>query len=134
MEIERKFLVTNKNVISNIIKKYDRKEIIQDYLYIDSFTAIRKRKIVDKKVEKYFYTVKTMKTGISVNEIEKEITKKEYDKLKLNPKYNTIIKDRFVIYYLNNSRVALVSFLVFLLLNHFGNDHQVSFVSQIIQH
>ena len=107
MEIERKFLVTNKNVISNIIKKYDRKEIIQDYLYIDSFTAIRKRKIVDKKVEKYFYTVKTMKTGISVNEIEKEITKKEYDKLKLNPKYNTIIKDRFVIYYLNNLKIEL---------------------------
>lgn len=105
MEIERKFLITDKNAISNIIKNYNKKEIIQDYLYIDSFTAIRKRKIVDKKVEKYFYTVKTMKTGISVNEIEKEITQKEYDELKLNQKYNSIIKDRFIIPYLENLKI-----------------------------
>ena len=105
MEIERKFLINDKNAINNIIKNYNKKEIIQDYLYIDSITAIRKRKIVDKKIEKYFYTVKTMKTGISVNEIEKEITQKEYDELKLNPKYNSIIKDRFVIPYLDNLKI-----------------------------
>ena len=105
MEIERKFLITDKNVINDIIKKYDKKEIIQDYLYIDSFTAIRKRKIVTDSIEKYFYTVKTMKTGLSVNEIEKEITKSEYDKLKLNPKYNSIIKDRFIIPYLENLKI-----------------------------
>ena len=105
MEIERKFLITDKNAISNIIKNYNKKEIIQDYLYIDSFTAIRKRKIVTDSIKKYFYTVKTMKTGLSVNEIEKEITQNEYDKLKLNSHYNRIIKDRFIIPYLENLKI-----------------------------
>lgn len=105
MEIERKFLITDKNAISNIIKNYNKKEIIQDYLYIDSFTAIRKRKIVTDSIKKYFYTVKTMKIGLSVNEIEKEITQNEYDKLKLNSHYNRIIKDRFIIPYLENLKI-----------------------------
>lgn len=105
MEIERKFLITDKNAINNIIKNYTKKEIVQDYLYIDYFTAIRKRKIVTGSIKKYFYTVKTMKTGLSVNEIEKEITQDEYDKLKLNLKYNSIIKDRYIIPYLENLKI-----------------------------
>ena len=40
MEIERKFLIKD---ISNLdLSNYHHKTIIQDYLYIDKFTAIRK--------------------------------------------------------------------------------------------
>ena len=42
MEIERKFLVKNINELD--LSKYNHKTIIQDYLYIDRFTAIRRRK------------------------------------------------------------------------------------------
>ena len=68
---------------------------------------IRKRKLIDSVGEKYIYTVKTMKTGISVNEFEKEITKKEYISLKINPDYNTIIKDRYIVPYLDNLKIEI---------------------------
>lgn len=45
MEIERKFLVKDINAINEIISKYPRKTITQDYLYVDDYTAVRKRKI-----------------------------------------------------------------------------------------
>ncbi len=98
MEIERKFLISDNDIINKIIKEYSKKKIVQDYLYIDSYTAIRKRKIIIKSTEKYMYTVKTMKVGLSVNEFEKEITKDEYNSLKLNKGYNTLIKDRYLIH------------------------------------
>ena len=95
MEIERKFLV--KDINSLDLSKYHHKTIVQDYLYVDRFTAIRKRKITDNNNNKYTYTIKTAKVGISVNEIEKDITKDEYNNLSLNPIYNTIEKERYLI-------------------------------------
>lgn len=97
MEIERKFLI--KDINSLDLSKYHHKTIIQDYLYVDKFTAIRKRKIFENNSDKYIYTIKTAKVGISVNEIEKEISKEEYNNLSLNLNYNTIEKERYIIPY-----------------------------------
>lgn len=107
MEIERKFLVNDKNIIKTLINKYNKKEITQDYLYIDNYTSVRKRKIVNMSNTKYVYTVKTMKTGISVNEFEKEITENEYHNLKINGSFNRIIKDRYIIPYIDNLKIEL---------------------------
>lgn len=107
MEIERKFLVKDLNKVKEIIKLAKKNEIIQDYLYIDDYTVVRKRKIVEEKIIKYKYTVKTMKTGISVNEFEKEITEREYEKLQINNKYFTLKKDRYIIPYFNNLNIEL---------------------------
>lgn len=97
MEIERKFLIDK---INFDLEKYKSKYIKQQYLYKDIFTAIRKRLIIQNNVSKYFYTIKTNKNGFSVNEIEKEITQDEYDKL--NNENNTeIIKTRYIIPYQN---------------------------------
>ena len=104
MEIERKFLVKDINAINEIISKYPKKTITQDYLYVDDYTAVRKRKIEKSGNTKYVYTVKTMKVGISVNEFEKEITKEEYDALKINAEYITLSKDRYVIPYVDESK------------------------------
>ena len=99
MEIERKFLVKNINELD--LSKYNHKTITQDYLYIDNFTAIRKRKICENNINKYTYTIKTAKVGISVNEIEREITESEYNNLPINSNYNTIEKERYIIPYEN---------------------------------
>lgn len=80
MEIERKFLV--KDISGIDLSKYSRKQIVQDYLYKDLYTIIRKRKIIKDDNEIYKYTIKTDKKGVTVNEIEKEITKSDYDMLK----------------------------------------------------
>ncbi len=97
MEIERKFLIDK---INFDLEKYKSKYIKQQYLYKDILTAIRKRLIIQNNVSKYFYTIKTNKNGFSVNEIEKEITQDEYDKL--NNENNTeIIKTRYIIPYQN---------------------------------
>ena len=72
MEIERRFLVQNIDEKINL-NEYEYKEIVQDYLYVDKLTAIRKRKITKNDFKKYMYTVKTGKKGISVNEYEEEI-------------------------------------------------------------
>ena len=97
MEIERKFLIDK---INFDLEKYKSKYIKQQYLYKDIFTAIRKRLIIQNNVSKYFYTIKTNKNGFSVNEIEKEITQDEYDKI--NNENNTeIIKTRYIIPYQN---------------------------------
>ena len=48
-----------------------------------------------------------MKTGISVNEFEKEITEREYEKLQINNKYFTLKKDRYIIPYFNNLNIEL---------------------------
>ena len=97
MKIERKFLIDK---INFDLEKYKSKYIKQQYLYKDIFTAIRKRLIIQNNVSKYFYTIKTNKNGFSVNEIEKEITQDEYDKI--NNENNTeIIKTRYIIPYQN---------------------------------
>ena len=107
MEIEKKFVVRDINKVNEIISKYSKKQITQDYLYADTYTAIRKRKVEQNNNTKYFYTVKTMKVGISVNEIEKEISKEEYNSLKINENYTTLLKDRYIIPYIDNLKIEM---------------------------
>ena len=105
MEIERKFLI--EDITSLDLTKYKHKEIIQDYLYIDLFSVIRKRKIVQADKVQYKYTIKTGKNGISVNEIERELSKEEYEKLLINKNYKTLIKERYIIPYLEDLKIEL---------------------------
>ena len=109
MEIERRFLIKDKNKAEELIKEYKetKKTITQDYIYSDIFTAIRKRKIEKNNEAKYFYTVKTGKKGFSVNEFEEEISKEKYDLLKIDEARITIKKDRFIIPYINNLKIEL---------------------------
>ena len=99
MEIERKFLITDLGEIKKNLSKYDNKHIVQNYVYKELFTAIRKRLITKDGKSKYFYTIKTNKEGFSVNEIEKEITMEDYYNIKCNPNYTEISKDRYIIPY-----------------------------------
>lgn len=48
MEIERKFLISDLSKIPDL-NKYKKKEIIQNYLYKDIYTAIRKRLIIENR-------------------------------------------------------------------------------------
>ena len=105
MEIERKFLINNVNHLT--LNRFANKEIIQDYLYVDDFTAIRKRKIIEDKDCIYTYTVKTNKVGIKVNEIETKITKEQYENLKINESFNQISKTRYIIPYKDNLKIEL---------------------------
>lgn len=105
MEIERKFLVNSLEGID--LSKYKNKRIIQDYLYSDKFTAIRKRHIIVNDEHKYIYTIKTGKAKFSVNEIEKEISEEEYNLLKINEQNNTIDKIRYLIPYENGLTIEL---------------------------
>ena len=110
MEIERKFLVEYGDEVKDLIEKYNdsKKSIVQDYIYSDLFTAIRKRKIKKAGNIKYVYTVKTSRTGqYSVNEIEKEITEDEYNLLKKDESRITIEKDRFFIPYNDGLTIEL---------------------------
>lgn len=92
MEIRKKFLIKDVNNLN--LGKYYHKTIIQNYLYVNKFTAIIKRKISDNNINKYTYTIKTFKVWISVNEIEKDISEEEYNNLSLNYNYN-----RFLTYF-----------------------------------
>ena len=97
MEIERKFLINKLPELN--LENLEQVEIWQDYLYIDKFTAIRKRKILKNNKIQYVYTVKTFKSDFAVNEHEKEISKQEYEKLMTNSKFNSIHKKRYKIPY-----------------------------------
>ena len=100
MEIERKFLVSDLNGLD--LSKYEYKHIIQDYLYKDKFTAIRKRKVINSDGStSYTYTIKTNKVGISVNEMEQAISEEDYICLNINPNFNQIDKTRYFIPYIN---------------------------------
>ena len=105
MEIERKFIIKDLSTIN--LQNYEYKDIIQDYLYKDNFTAVRKRKVITKNMTKYYYTIKTNKVGISVNEIEREIDEKQYNALLTNSLYHTIQKRRYIIPYINNLCIEL---------------------------
>ncbi len=109
MEIERRFLVKDTIKVNELIEKYKstQKRIVQDYIYSDIFTAIRKRMIIKNGEEKYIYTVKTGRKGMSVNEFENEITKEQYNILQKDPDRITIEKDRYVIPYENNLVIEL---------------------------
>jgi len=105
MEIERKFLI--KDISGLDLSKYKSKHIIQDYIYSDLFTTIRKRAIKVGDKTKYVYTIKTGRKGISVNEIENEITKEQYDKIATSSEYTQIEKDRYLIPYLDDLVIEL---------------------------
>lgn len=109
LEIERRFLVKDLNIVNKLIEEYkdSKKIIVQDYIYSDLLTAIRKRKIVKNNNEKYVYTVKTGRNLLSVNEYEEELTEEQYNSIKLNPSRYTIEKDRYVIPYMNNLKIEL---------------------------
>ncbi len=109
MEIERKFLVNLDNIKDIITNnEYVRKDITQDYLYFDKFTAIRKRKIVyNNTEEKYYYTIKTGHKGLSTNEIEHEISLNEYNELDVNINYHTLSKTRIIYPYIDNLKVEI---------------------------
>lgn len=109
MEIERRFLINNKEKVNELIREFkdSKKVIIQDYIFSDIFTAIRKRKIEKNGQVKYVYTVKTGKSNLSVNEFESEITKEQYDKLEKDESRITIEKDRYFIPYENNLIIEL---------------------------
>lgn len=109
MEIERRFLVKDITKVNELIDKYKstQKRIVQDYIYSDILTAIRKRVIIKNGEEKYIYTVKTGRRGMSVNEFENEITKEQYNILQKDPNRITIEKDRYVIPYKDNLIIEL---------------------------
>ncbi|MBQ3409449.1 MAG: hypothetical protein IJH12_09630 [Clostridia bacterium] len=109
LEIERRFYIKNIQKISEITEKYKdtKKTIIQDYIYSDMLTAIRKRKIIKNNMVKYIYTVKTGRKLIAVNEFEEEITKEQYDSIKTDPSRITIEKDRYVIPYKDGLNIEL---------------------------
>ena len=95
MEIEKKFLV--KDISHLDLSNYNKIEMVQDYLYIDKLTIVRKRKCIKNNKTTYTYTIKTDKKNLSVNEIEKEITEDEYNSLPINPNYNSLSKTRYII-------------------------------------
>lgn len=97
MEIERKFLV--KDLKDLDLTQYKSKHIVQDYLYSDIFTIVRKRKITVENKTKYTYTIKTDKTNYSVNELEKDITEQEYSNIPINPDNTQLSKTRYIIPY-----------------------------------
>lgn len=84
MEIERKFLIKKIPNLSNI--KCDK--IIQSYLSCDP--VIRIRNVND---EKYYITIKS-DGDIAREELEMEINKRQFDKLK-EKAGNEIIKNRY---------------------------------------
>lgn len=105
MEIEKKFLVKD---ISHIdLSNYNKIEMVQDYLYIDKLTIVRKRKYIKNNKITYTYTIKTDKKNLSVNEIEKEITESEYNSLLTNTNYNSLSKTRYIIPYINDLKIEL---------------------------
>jgi len=109
LEIERKFLVKDEEKVEQLIEEYKdtKKSLTQDYIYSDSLTAIRKRKIEKNSQVKYIYTVKTGHKGLSTNEFEEEISEELYNSLELNPNRIRIIKDRYVIPYTGDLKIEL---------------------------
>lgn len=105
MEIEKKFLV--KDISHLDLSNYNKIEMIQDYLYIDKLTIVRKRKCIKNNKTTYTYTIKTDKKNLSVNEIEKEITEEEYNSLPTNPSYNSLSKTRYIISYIKDLKIEL---------------------------
>ena len=105
MEIERRFLIKDLSKLD--LSQYKHERIIQDYLYKDRFTAIRKRKTIVENNITYTYTIKTKKVGISVNELENAISEDEYNSLKVHPNFNHIDKTRYIIPYIDNLNIEL---------------------------
>ncbi len=106
-EIEKKYSIVD---IPKLDKTMCIRKIIQEYVYQDTFSAIRKRKIYalhDENDCKYMYTVKTKGNTQSQNvvyEIENEITKETYDSI-LGNVYHVIEKWRIEIP-IGNKKIA----------------------------
>ena len=93
-EIERKYIIGE---IPNL-DKYKHKTIIQGYLYIDNYSEVRIRKVIDDDI-KYYYTVKINVNNLVRKEEEEEIDSKTYNELenKILKDTNIIVKDRYII-------------------------------------
>lgn len=109
MEIERRFLIRDIDKVNELVAQNasTRKAICQDYIYVDMFTAIRKRKAEKGGNTKYTYTIKTGGNGMSVNEIEREISEEEYNKLQKVEGTITIDKERYCIPYIDDLIIEL---------------------------
>lgn len=105
-EIERKYLV--KDISKLKLESYEKKTIIQVYVYHDKITTIRKRMIEKDGNVKYVYTAKIVKIGkFSTEEIEKEISKELYDQIQPTTPVNVIKKNRYIIPIENNLKIEL---------------------------
>lgn len=105
-EIEKKFLIED---VSNLdLNKYEKEEIHQDYLYKDTYTVVRRRKITKDGKERYLYTVKSSITGgLGVEELENEIPKEVYDNFVLNENNHPLEKTRYIIPYIDGLKIEL---------------------------
>lgn len=96
IEIERKFLLTNKEVDMFFnINKFNlskREEIIQ--FYIDENPEMRARKVKGEFKTKYYFTIKS-KGNMCREEYEIEVSQKFYNMLLSKRIYERIIKTRF---------------------------------------
>ena len=96
-EIEKKFTIS---YLPDEIKKITK--IKQKHIYKDSVCSIRVRKSINLKTHEtiYTHTIKTRREddgNFSVTELEREIKKSEYDKLKPFVGSKIIEKDRCII-------------------------------------
>ena len=109
LEIERKFLIEMPKL--EWIKKYTNCEVIQivqTYLGKSSNGfGNRVREIEINNMKKYFHTSKKSLSGITRIELEKEISKKEYDKYLENQKNRISLKKTRYIIKLNNLKYEI---------------------------
>lgn len=54
MEIERKFLINDLSKVSDCLSSCRKKDIVQNYLYKDIYSSIRKRLITEERANKVF--------------------------------------------------------------------------------
>ena len=105
-EIELKFAIENLPELNN--ENIEIFKIVQDYIYKDEFSTIRKRimKNIINGECKYIYTVKTdgdIKDKHSVYEIETEITEEKYNLIKSS---NNIVEKYRIKIQIGNELVA----------------------------
>lgn len=102
LEIEKKYLVSLEKIP---FASYPHKKITQGYIYNESFTEIRIRKVENEDNVKYFYTVKISgNNALQRNEIEFEINEEQFQSMlpKVIPTTHLIEKDRYLIPLENN--------------------------------
>lgn len=100
LEIERKFLIEYPNF--ELIKYRSKVEISQSYLIrVNPNVERRIRAWIQDNSAKYYYTEKMFLTGFTRQEVEREISKTEYDKLSLeiDSSIVTVEKVRYLLDY-----------------------------------
>ncbi|MCC8069020.1 MAG: hypothetical protein LIO71_04635 [Ruminococcus sp.] len=98
LEIERKFLIRYPNF--NVIHFQSKVDISQSYLVRNSTDVERRiRSWSEGGSTKYFYTEKKFLTGLTRQEVERKVSKSEYDTLKLEVDGSivTVEKSRYTI-------------------------------------